>query len=115
MALFWLWSLFTAPREHIARADVWKVVLASFLGLFMTQITFLFAITQTTAIDASILATQSPVMTLIISAIFLKERITWSGVAGILLSIAGVLILVFNNVSISAGADHTSVWGTWPS
>lgn len=110
-ALFWLWSLFTAPREHIARADVWKVVLASFLGLFMTQITFLFAITQTTAIDASILATQSPVMTLIISAIFLKERITWSGVAGILLSIAGVLILVFNSVSISAGADHTSVWG----
>ena len=109
--LFWLWSLFSAPREHIAKADVWKVALASFLGLFMTQITFLFAITQTTAIDASILATQSPVMTLIISAIFLKERITWSGVAGIILSIAGVLILVFDSVSISSGADHTTVWG----
>ena len=110
-ALFWLWSLFSAPREHIAWVDVWKVMLASFLGLFMTQITFLFAITQTKAIDASILATQSPVMTLIISAIFLKERITWSGVAGIILSIAGVLILVFNSVSISSGADHTTVWG----
>ena len=109
--LFWLWSLFSAPREHIAKADVWKVALASFLGLFMTQITFLFAITQTTAIDASIMATLSPVMTLVISAIFIKERITWSGVAGIILSIAGVLILVFNSVSISSGADHTTVWG----
>ena len=109
--LFWLWSLFSAPREHIAKADAWKVALASFLGLFMTQISFLFAITQTTAIDASIMATLSPVMTLVISAIFIKERITWSGVAGIILSIAGVLILVFNSVSISSGADHTTVWG----
>ena len=110
-ALFWLLSLFTSPREHIAKQDVWKVVLASFLGLFMTQISFLFAITRTTAIDASIMATLSPVMTLIISAIFIKERITWSGVAGIVLSISGVLILVFNCVTLSSGADSTSIWG----
>ena len=53
-ALFWIWSLFTAPKEQIARADIWKVALASFLGLFMTQLSFLFAITKATAIDASI-------------------------------------------------------------
>lgn len=28
-ALFWIWSLFTAPREHIERKDVWKVVMYS--------------------------------------------------------------------------------------
>ena len=109
--LFWIWSLFTAPREHIARKDMGKVALASFLGLFMTQITFLFAITQTTAIDASILATLSPIMTLVISAIFLKERITWSGVAGIVLSMVGVLILIFHCVTLNSGANSTSVWG----
>ena len=67
-ALFWLWSLFTAPHEHIHKEDVWKVVVASFLGLFMTQLAFLFAITKTTAIDASIMSTLSPIMTLVISS-----------------------------------------------
>ena len=102
-ALFWLWSLFTAPHEHIHKEDVWKVVVASFLGLFMTQLAFLFAITKTTAIDASIMSTLSPIMTLVISAIVIKERITWSGVAGIALSLIGV--------SIRSGADSTSIWG----
>ncbi len=110
-ALFWIWSLFTAPRDHIKKEDVWKVVVASFLGLFMTQISFLFAITEATAIDASIMSTLSPIMTLIISTIVIKERITWSGVAGIALSLIGVFILIFNCVSIRSGADSTSVWG----
>ena len=109
--LFWIWSLFSAQREHIEKQDIWKVVIASFLGLFMTQLSFLFAITQTTAIDASILGTLSPIMTLIISAIVIKERITWSGVAGIVLSLSGVMILIFNCISIRGGADSTTIWG----
>ena len=109
--LFWIWSLFSAPHEKIDRADVWKIVLASFLGLFITQLSFLFAITQTTAIDASIMSTLSPIMTLVISAIVIKERITWGGIAGIALSLVGVFILIFNCVSIRSGADSTSVWG----
>jgi drug/metabolite transporter (DMT)-like permease len=110
-ALFWIWSLFTDPRDQVRKEDLWKVAVASFLGLFMTQLSFLFAITQTTAIDASIIATLSPIMTLLISAIVIKERITWSGVAGIALSLAGVLILIFNCVSLRSGADSTSIWG----
>ena len=110
-ALFWIWSLFTDPRGQVERRDLWKVAVASFLGLFLTQLSFLFAITKTTAIDASIMSTLSPIMTLVISAIVIKERITWSGVAGIVLSLVGVLILIFNCVSIRSGADSTSVWG----
>ncbi len=110
-ALFWLCSLFMAPKEQVEKKDLWKVAVAAFLGLFLTQLSFLFAITETTAIDASIMSTLSPIMTLIISAIVIKERITWSGIAGIALSLAGVLILIFNCVSIRSGADATSVRG----
>ena len=109
--LFWLWSLLSAPKEQVAWRDLGKVALASFLGLFMTQLSFLFAITQCTAIDASILSTLSPIATLVISAIVLKERITWSGVSGIALSLVGVFILIFNCVSIRSGADSTSLFG----
>ena len=50
-------------------------------------------------------------MPFIISAIVIHERITWSGVTGIILSLVGVLILIFNCVSIRSGADSTSIWG----
>ena len=110
-ALFWIWSLFTAPKEKIELRDMGKVFIASFLGLFMTQVSFLYAITKTTAIDASIMSTLSPIMTLIISVIVINEKITWSGVAGIGLSLVGVLILIFNCVSLSTGADSSSLTG----
>ena len=63
------------------------------------------------AIDGNIMSTLSPIMTLIISAIVIKERITWSGITGIALSLIGVIILIFNCVSIRSGADSTSIWG----
>lgn len=109
--LFWLWSFFEGRKDKMEKKDLWKVAVASFLGLFMTQLSFLFAITKCTAIDASIMSTLSPIMALIISAIVIKERITWSGITGIALSLVGVFILIFNCVSIRSGADSTSIWG----
>ncbi|MBO4264241.1 MAG: DMT family transporter, partial [Bacteroidales bacterium] len=74
--LFWLVAAWAAPRVRVEKRDLWKVALASFLGLFATQMTFLYGIAQTTAIDASIINTITPIMALVISAVFLKERIT---------------------------------------
>ena len=39
-ALFWLVSLFQ-PQEKIQKGDMWRIALASFLGFFLTQMTFL--------------------------------------------------------------------------
>jgi drug/metabolite transporter (DMT)-like permease len=50
-------------------------------------------------------------MTLLASAFVMRERITWSGVSGIVLSIIGVMILIFNSVSLREGAAATSVGG----
>lgn len=85
-ALFWLCSLFVAPGEQVELKDLWKVAAASFLGLFMTQLSFLYSVTKCTAIDVSIMSTLTPIMTLIISAIVIKERITWNGIAGMVVN-----------------------------
>ena len=50
--LFWFLSLFT-PREKVARGDYWKIAAASMVGLFVPQMTFLMAITMTSAIDTA--------------------------------------------------------------
>lgn len=111
LVLFWLASLFSGHEEHIEKKDLWKIALASFLGLFLTQLSFLKAITVTTAVDASILGLLCPVMTMIVAAVILKDRITAHGVTGLVISFAGVLFLVLNTVSVHSGADRTSLGG----
>ena len=126
LALFWIFSLYVKddPTEGsvptakgtrtlggIELRDLWKVALASFLGLFLTQLSFLKAITMTTALDVSILSLLSPIMTMIIAAIFLKDRISLHGVIGLSISFCGVLFLVLNTVSASRGAASTSLGG----
>lgn len=108
--LFWLISLFM-PEEKVSGRDMLQTVLASFLGLFVTQVSFLKAITCTTAIDVSILGSVSPVFTMFVAAIFLKEPITWKKVTGVLLSFAGIAYLVLNSITIAEGADATTPTG----
>lgn len=111
LVLFWLASALSGKKEKVDRRDFWKIALASFLGLFLTQFSFLVAITMTTAVDASIMSLLSPVMAMVVAAIALKDRITASGVTGLCISLAGVLFIVLNTVTSGSGADHTSGWG----
>lgn len=111
LALFWICSLFCGNTGSMQKKDLPKVALASFLGLFMTQLSFLKAITMTTAVDASILSLLSPIMAMIIAAIALKDRITFHGVIGLAISFIGVLFLVLNTVSVRSGAESTSIGG----
>ena len=109
-ALFWLISLMM-PREHVSRADMSRILVASFVGLFIPQMTFLVAITMTTSIDTSILSSFSPIMTMFVAAIALKEPITWMKAGGVALSFAGVMLLIFNTMHSASGVETSSPWG----
>lgn len=109
-ALFWLLSLFM-PKEKVDRKDLPKVFVASMLGLFLTQVSFLKAITLATSIDVSIANTCTPIMTMFVAAIALKEPITGKKIGGVLISLAGVLLLIFNSVGLGGGASETKPMG----
>ena len=109
-ALFWLISLFT-PRERVSGKDFGLIVLASALGFFIPQLTFLTACNYATTIDTSILSSLTPIMTMFVAAIFLKEPITFKKAGGVALSFAGVIFLILNSVASSNGVDHTQPLG----
>lgn len=108
-ALFWLLSFFM-PREKVEKADIWKIAAASLLGLFVPQMTFLMAITMTSAIDTAIIGTLGPIFTMFFAFLFLGEPITGKKAGGVALSFAGVLLLIFNSIH-GGGASVTSPWG----
>ena len=107
--VFWIMSLIL-PEEKVAARDLPKIAAASFLGLFVPQMTFLLAITMATTIDTSILGSLGPIFTMIFAFIFLKEPITVKKVGGVALSFSGALFLIFNSVH-TGGADATTPLG----
>ena len=100
--LFWIVSLFL-PKERIDKKDYIKIFCASMLGLFLTQIAFLKAITMTTPLDTSIITAITPIFTMFIAAIVVKEPITLKKALGVGLSFCGVVFLILNTVRIGDG------------
>ena len=106
VVLFWLVSFFQ-PKEKIEKGDMWRIAVASFLGFFLTQMTFLVGITMATAIDSAILGTLGPVFTMITAYFFVKEPITGKKAGGVAIALAGVLFLIFNSVHAGGAASTT--------
>lgn len=108
--LFALFSLFL-PKERVERRDLLKIFLASMLGLFLTQISFLVAIKETTPLDCSVVASLTPIFTMFVSAIFIKEPITWKKALGVLVSFVGVIYLIMNSATASSGVTSSTTTG----
>lgn len=79
--LFWLLSAFL-PKEKVERKDFPKIAAASLIGLFVPQMTFLMAITMSSAIDTALIGTLGPIFTMFFAFFFLKEPITGKRPAG---------------------------------
>jgi drug/metabolite transporter (DMT)-like permease len=109
-ALFWLASLFT-KREKVPWKDLLRLAGAGFLGLFMPQLTFLHAIAHTTPVDLSVMSTTTPIFTMFVAAIFLKEPITWKKAFGVALSFGGILWLILQSTFGGNGASETEPIG----
>ena len=108
--LFWLLSLFL-PYEKVEKQDYLKILAAAFLGYFVTQLTFLMAIPDVTPMHCSIISSMSPIYTMFIAAIVLKEPLSWQKAGGVALSLCGILFLILNNASGSSGITESTLSG----
>ncbi len=99
-----LLSLFL-PAEKVEPHDFIKIFAAAFLGYFVTQLTFLVAIPDITPMHCSILSSLSPIYTMFIAALALKEPLSWQKAGGVMVSLAGILFLILNNASSGGTAE----------
>ena len=109
-ALFWIISSFL-PKEKVEKKDYAKILAASLLGFFLTQMTFLIAIPDITPMDCSIVSSLSPIYTMSIAAYVLKEPITLRKAGGVAISFMGVIYLIMNSVTSTGGTEETSLIG----
>ncbi len=100
--LFWVFSLFF-PKERIENKDFIKLVVAAIFGVVINMLTFFKGLEFTSPIHASAIMTITPIVILILSAYFLKEKITALKIFGVAIGLAGALILTIYGKSVRAG------------
>jgi len=108
MLLFWLVSIFT-KKEHVPAKDLLFLFLASFFALTLNQLPYFIGLSITSPIDASIVVSLLPILTMILAAIILREPITWLKAVGVLVGAAGALLLISTSHTLHAGKSN--FWG----
>jgi drug/metabolite transporter (DMT)-like permease len=91
---FLVWLAWRRDRVIPDRRDFPMLVLLGFLGVFGNQILFIEGLQLTTATNASILMTSLPVFAAATAVLLRIEPLVPRRLAGILLSVAGALVLV---------------------
>lgn len=107
-AIFWLISLFL-PREKVAPRDLTVIILGGLLGIVVSQTLTAWALTFTTPVYFSLIATLTPVATMLCAALFIGEKISTRGIAGVALGVAGAMLMVF--IGWQGGSGKNDILG----
>lgn len=103
--LFWITSFFF-PKEKVDRKDWMRFVLCAFFGMTVNMLMFFKGLQLSTPINSSVVITLSPVILLVLSAIFLKEKITWLKGSGIGIGLIGALVLILFGAKTQENAPN---------
>jgi len=103
--LFWTVSLLT-PRERVAKKDMLLLLGAAFFGVIINQICFIVGLSKTSPVDVALIATLGPIITMLVSAAYLKEPITFKKVLGVVVGASGVLLLILTGAELINGQSN---------
>ncbi|MEC7264414.1 MAG: DMT family transporter [Bacteroidota bacterium] len=103
--LFWLISIF-GPKEKIEKRDWGRILACASLGMVVNMLSFFKGLQLSTPINSAVLVTITPIIVVILSALFLSERITLNKGLGVLLGFVGALGLIFFGAEIRHDAPN---------
>ena len=92
-------------RKPVIRREDYRLVFwLSFLAIPVNQFLFLYGMKYTIPSNAALLYATTPIVVIVFSHYFLKERLTRQKLAGVILGFAGVTIVIFER-GVSASME----------
>lgn len=107
--IFWGTSFFV-KKEQVPIKDKFLFAAAAILGLILNQCLFMVGLQLTSPANASIETTATPIITMILSFIILKESVTWKKILGVAIGCTGAVILITTSVK-SGNGKVGNIWG----
>lgn len=102
--LFWTISIFT-KQEKVPTKDIVLFFFAAVFAIVLNQTFFIYGLSKTSPIDASLVITLVPIVTMVLSAIFIKEPITFKKAIGVIIGASGAMILILGGSKDTASAS----------
>lgn len=103
--LFWIISIF-GPKEKIEKKDWWRILICAIFGMVLNMLAFFKGLSLSTPINSSVLVTITPIIVVILSAILIKEKITFNKATGIIIGFIGALALILFGAEIRQDAPN---------
>lgn len=101
--IFWIASLFIKTKR-IEKKHILTLILAALFGISINQISFIVGLKTTSPIDASLIITLTPIITMLISALYLREPITTKKFIGVFIGFIGAILLILSSNSLGNGS-----------
>lgn len=108
---FWLASWATRSSEPVSPRHLLHFFFAGLLSIVFNQCCFTVGLSLTSPVNASIITTTLPVVTMVLAALFLKEPVTRLKVSGVLLGALGAWWLIGSGRSAQTGTPAGSPLG----
>lgn len=102
--LFWVIAAFL-PKERVERRDLVTILAGGLLGFVVSQSLTAWALDFTSPVYFSLIATLTPVAVMLCAALTIGERITPLKALGVLLGIAGAVLMVLMSQSLGSGKN----------
>ncbi len=104
---FWIASLFV-KREKVPAKDLLLLFVASLFAIVFNQGIFIAGVSMTSPINASIVTTFLPIVTMIISFFYLKEPITFKKILGVIVGGLGAALIIISSTQQDGANTATS-------
>lgn len=101
---FWITSLFV-ERETVSARDMVRFFFVAMLSIVFNQCCYTIGLSITSPVNASIMTTTMPIVTMILAALILREPVTGKKVGGIVCGAVGASLLITASASPSADGN----------
>lgn len=109
--LFWAVSPL-GPREKVDRSDWGRFLICAVFGMVVNMLAFFKGLELSTPINSAVLVTTTPIIVVVLSILLIKEKVQFHRGLGIVLGLAGALILVLYGKEIRADAPDITFGNT---
>lgn len=106
--VFWVIQGFL-PKEKVTPKDLAIIATGGIMGFVVSQSLTAVSLQYTSPVYFSLIVALSPLVVMLLAAVFLKEPITGKKMAGVVLGIAGALLMIAQIDNSTSGKN--SLWG----
>lgn len=106
--IFWVIQSFL-PKEKVSPKDLAIIAMGGIMGFVVSQSLTAISLQYTSPVYFSLIVALSPLVVMLLAAVFLKEPITWKKMEGVVLGIAGALLMITQIDNSASGKNN--LWG----